>query len=114
MMVVDAGGPVPVQIPRPAVWALAGGEPWLPTTVDGVVDPAVRAAVARALAGIQEIAAASTEPGKGAEVAVLLALRPGLDRAAVDDVVTRVASALAADETVSRRVDSLEVRLRTA
>ena len=46
-----------------------------------------------------------------AEVAVLLRLVPGLDRARLDGVLARVNAALAADETVTVRVDSLELRL---
>ncbi|MEN1976787.1 SseB family protein [Cellulomonas sp. P4] len=51
-------------------------------------------------------------PGGRAEVAVELTLVPGLDRVAVDAVVRRVGEALGADETVTQRVDSVEVRLR--
>lgn len=51
-------------------------------------------------------------PGGRAEVAVELTLVPGLDRAAVDALVRRVGEALGADETVTQRVDSVEVRLR--
>ena len=51
-------------------------------------------------------------PGGRAEVAVVLTLVPGLDREGVDAVLQRVGAALAADETVAQRVDSVEVRLR--
>ena len=51
-------------------------------------------------------------PGSRAEVAVVLTLVPGLDRTALDGVLRRVGEALAADDTVTRRVDSVEVRLR--
>lgn len=51
-------------------------------------------------------------PGARAEVAVELTLVPGLDRAALDAVLARVGAALAADVTVARRVDSVELRLR--
>ena len=51
-------------------------------------------------------------PGARAEVAVVLTLVAGLDRAALDAVLRRVGEALAADETVTQRVDSVEVRLR--
>ncbi|NHT17937.1 SseB family protein [Cellulomonas sp. IC4_254] len=51
-------------------------------------------------------------PGARAEVAVVLTLVPGLDRPTLDGVLRRVGEALAADDTVTRRVDSLEVRLR--
>lgn len=51
-------------------------------------------------------------PGRRAEVAVEVTLVPGLDRAALDAVLRRIGEALAADETVTQRVDSLEVRVR--
>lgn len=51
-------------------------------------------------------------PGSRAEVAVVLTLVPGLDRPTLDGVLRRVGEALAADETVTQRVDSVEVRLR--
>jgi hypothetical protein len=51
-------------------------------------------------------------PGTRAEVAVVLTLEPGLDRAALDAVLHRVGEALGADETVTQRVDSVELRLR--
>ncbi len=51
-------------------------------------------------------------PGTRAEVAVALTLVPGLDRATLDRLLRRVGEALAADETVTQRVDSVEVRLR--
>ena len=51
-------------------------------------------------------------PGARAEVAVVLTLVPGLDRSTLDGVLRRVGEALAADETVTQRVDSVEVRLR--
>jgi hypothetical protein len=51
-------------------------------------------------------------PGTRAEVAVVLTLEPGLDRAGLDAVLHRVGEALGADETVTQRVDSVELRLR--
>lgn len=51
-------------------------------------------------------------PGRRAEVAVELTLVPGLDRGALDAVLRRVGEALAADGTVTQRVDSVEVRVR--
>ena len=65
-----------------------------------------------ALAGVPELAGVAVEPGERAEVVVVLVVRPGLDRAALDGVVARVNEALAANATVAERVDSLELRLR--
>lgn len=140
LLVVDPGGPVTVLVPRPAVWALAQGQPWeravTETPAGRVVDPDVRAAVRAAVLGVlpagegagrrwgrlrRASGAAGTapalvrldvRPGDRAEVAVELTLAPGLDRSALDAASALVGSALAADETVTRRVDSLELRFR--
>ncbi len=58
------------------------------------------------------VVAVDATPGTRAEVAVELTLVPGLDRTALDAVLAGVGAALAADETVAQRVDSVEVRLR--
>jgi len=103
-----------VLIPRPAVWALGSGEPWRPTIVDGAVVAEVRDAIADAIPVAGIVRAVDALPGRGAEVAVVLSLQPGLDRAAVDDVVRDVHAALAASAVIAERVDSLELRLATA
>ncbi|GEA88227.1 SseB family protein [Cellulomonas cellasea] len=134
LLVLDPGGPVTVLVPRPAVWALAQQRDWVPAVrrvpgradalpggaptpgvggADGgsEVDPDVRTALRDALAGVPEVLGVDARPGRRAEVAVLLRLVPGLDRARLDAVLARVNGALAADETVTLRVDSLELRL---
>lgn len=114
VLVVDPGGPVTVPVPRTAVRALALGEDWRPAVVDGAVVPEVRSAVAVALEQVSEVRAADAVPGRRAEVAVVVALAPGLDRDALDGVLRRVGAALAAEAVVAARVDSLEMRVVTA
>lgn len=122
LLVLDPAGPVTVLVPRPAVWALAQGRDWQPAVsgaqasrrVDPQVQTAVRSAVLAAFgtgAGspVREVGA---EPGDRAEVAVVLHLVDGLDRPSVDAVVQAAATALASDEVVTARVDSVQVRLR--
>jgi len=103
-----------VLIPRPAVWALGKGEPWRPSVVDGVVAADVSEAIADAIPLSAVVRAIEAQAGRTAEVAVVIALAPGLDRAAVDDAVRLVHEALAASSVVAERVDSLELRLATA
>ena len=103
-----------VLIPRPAVWALGSGEPWRPAVADGAVVAEVRDAIADAIPVVGIVRAVDALPGRGAEVAVVLSLEPGLDRAAVDDVVRDAHEALAASAVIAERVDSLELRLATA
>ena len=122
---MSAPTPPPVQPPalphtwrplgvRIAVWALAQQQEWVPAVVAGVVDPAVGQAVAGALERIGEIVAAQVTAGGRAEVAVVLTLRAGLRQAELDLVLESVGAALAADDVISQRVDSIELRLRSA
>ncbi len=103
-----------VVIPRPAVWALGQGEPWRPAVAEGVVDEGVREAIAEAVTLDDALAAVEAVPGRNAEVAVVLRLVAGLQRAEVDGIVGRVQHELAQSAVVARRVDSLELRLATA
>ncbi|WP_125775330.1 SseB family protein [Antribacter gilvus] len=118
LLVVDPAGPVTVLVPRPAVWALAQGKEWRPALVGGpdeiTVDPEVASAVAIAAAPVQHVVRAHAEPGRKAEVAVVLALDPGLDRPGLDAVLAQVNSRLGASDVISERVDSLELRIGAA
>ncbi|HUX71144.1 MAG TPA: SseB family protein [Cellulomonadaceae bacterium] len=114
VMVLDPAGPVQVLIPRPAVWALAQQREWVPAVVADGVDPSVAEAVAGALATIGEVVEVQVTAGGRAEVAVVLTLRAGLRQVELDLVLERVGAAIAAQELISQRVDSLELRLRSA
>lgn len=114
VVVVDAGGPVTALLPRPAVWSLAKQETWTPAVRDGAVEPAVAAAVASALAPVGAVVRVDVEPGRRAELAVVVTLVDGLDRGRLDGAVAHINAALAADDVVAERVDSLELRLRRA
>lgn len=114
LLVLDPGGPVTVVIPRPAVWAIAQQKEWRPAVTRDGVDPQVAGAIVAALDDIPAVAQVCAEPGGQSEVAVVLALRPGLDRAGLDAAVQAVNARLAADPVVTDRVDSLELRITTA
>ncbi|KFD43707.1 SseB family protein [Cellulosimicrobium sp. BIT-GX5] len=114
LLVLDPGGPVTALVPRPAVWALAQGKTWAPAVVDGVVAPEVLDAVQRSVAGVEHVAQVWAEPGRRAEVAVVLRIHAGLDRAGLDAVLGQVNAALATDPVVSERVDGLELRVGRA
>lgn len=114
VLVLDPAGPVPFLVPRPAVRALAGGSAWVPATTDGVLRVEVGEAVARALARVPEVRTVHAEPGRRSEVAVVLGLAPGLDRAGLDRVLARAGEALAGDDVVTTTVDSLELRIVAA
>lgn len=114
VLVLDPAGPVTVVLPRTAVYALAQGQAWEPAVHDGRVDDDVRDAVRAALADVRLVVDAEAVPGSRAEVAVRIALPPGLDRAGLDRVLAQVNEALAHDPVVAARVDSLELRVRSA
>ncbi|HEY3436926.1 MAG TPA: SseB family protein [Actinotalea sp.] len=110
LMVVDPAGAA-VVVPRPAVVALAEGRPWEAAVRDGAVRSDVREAVLRAALAVERVLAAEAVPGTRAEVAVVLALPAGLDRAGLDAVAAAVGASLAAEPLVASEVDSLELRV---
>lgn len=110
LLVLDPGGPVTVPIPRPAVWALGQQRDWLPAAQD----PVVAEAIERALAAVPGVAGNRVEPGDGAELRVVLLLPPGLRREDVQQIVQQAGEALAAEEIVAERVDSLQFQVRAA
>ncbi len=118
LLVVDPAGPVTVTVPRPAVWALAQGKEWAPAlvpTADGlVVDDEVAAAVRLAAEPVQHVVRVGAQPGRTAEVAVVLSIDAGLDRAGLDGVLRQVNARLGASDVVAERVDSLELRIAAA
>lgn len=114
VLVVDPGGPTTVLVPRPAVWALAQQLRWRPAVTADGVDPEVRDAIVAAVASVAGVVTADAVPGTRAEVAVLVGLVPGLDRAGLDAVLAQVNAALAGVELVATRVDSLELRPRAS
>lgn len=114
VLVVDPGGPTTVLLPRPAVWALAQQQPWVPAVGPDGVDASVKDAIVAAVAPVRGVVAVDAVPGTRAEVAVVVDLVPGLDRTGLDAVLAGVNAALGSVELVAERVDSLELRPRSA
>ncbi|WP_396415178.1 SseB family protein [Kocuria rhizosphaerae] len=126
-LVLDPGSALPFVVRRPALWALAQGRGWTPA----YRSPAVQEAVRRCAADLPGVVSAATAPGSGVavrdadgtevpgggagpELAVVLALRPGLDRARLDDVVARFQARLSTERSLAEDVDSMQLRLTTA
>lgn len=110
VLVLDAGSPAPVLIPRPAVWALARREAWVPA----LADPTVVSELVDTVRGVDGVRSAAVAPGARAEVKVSLAVVPGLSREQVQGVAQAVATALGESAVVAERVDSLELALTSA
>lgn len=109
LLVIDPGGPVTVVVPRPAVQALAAGLPWHPAVRGGQVRADVRRAIERSVAQVPAVHSVDVEPGRRSEVAVVVGLPGGLDRAGLEAVLAEVNTRLAADPMVAQ-IDTLELR----
>ncbi|TGO05835.1 SseB family protein [Serinibacter arcticus] len=110
VLVLDAGSADPVVVPRPAVWALARGEAWVPALADPLVVAEVRDVVA-AVDGVRRVVVVA---GTRAEVKIELAVVAGLTREQIQVVAGQAAQALGESVVVAERVDSLELALTTA
>lgn len=110
LLVLDPGGPVTVPVPRPAVWALAQQRSWVPAAQD----PDVAEVIGDVLAAVPGVAGSAVQPGADAELQVVLQLPSGLTRDQVQQIVQRAGQALAAEEIVAERVDSLQFQVRSA
>lgn len=105
IMVLDPASDRPVLVGRPAVAALATGEDW----VAPWEDPDLPTVVTRALRGSTQLMGVRLEPGRNAELRVVLAVRAGFDRAGLEAELTRVTQTLGEIEELRHRVDSVEL-----
>jgi hypothetical protein len=112
-VVIDARSPETLAVlPRPAVWAIAQGVPWVPA----VDDAAVLEAVARPAAQHPEIWAVTFvagDPlarGESAEVVVRLGVEPEVPVDRVREIIAELSAQWALDATVTKRIDSLSVQ----
>nr|WP_255471593.1 SseB family protein [Pseudactinotalea sp. HY160] len=110
LLVLDPGSDHTTLVPSHAVAAIATGEPWS----NPLVDPEVHQAIAGIVESIPAAVRAEIRPGTGAEIRIVLALRPGLDRVGVISASQQASAALGASTVVTARVDSLELRITTA
>lgn len=113
LVVVDPASPERFGLRRSALEALARDLPWTAPWRD----PLVVAALGRAAADEPAVAAVqvSTDDPRasldGAEVAVAVAVRSGLDRRSAGELVARLQRRWTEDEVIRARVDSMVVRL---
>lgn len=110
LLVLDPGTPEGTLIPSHAVAAIATGQEWS----NPLLDSDVHAAVAAAVEAIPAAVRAEVRPGKDAEIRIVLALTPGLDKVAVLNASQQMSSALASTPMITQRIDSLELRITTA
>jgi hypothetical protein len=113
LIVIDPGSETEFVIRRPAVWAIGQGESWEPS----FLSPEVVAGLHASIGGELSVIDLTVEPGdpdarlRGPELVVRLHLMDGLEKAALDAVLGRLAKRWAADDRIAVPVDSLTVKL---
>lgn len=115
VVIVDPTSATEFAIRRPALWALAQQQPWIPSHRD----PAVLDAFVRAAEGEPAVAAVQLESGDpdarlaGPELVLRLELAPGLDAGQLGALLERLQAAWTASAVIAERVDSMRVTLAT-
>ncbi len=110
LLVLDPGTPEATLIPSQAVAAIATGEEWK----NPLLDTEVHEAIAQIVEAIPAATRAEVQPGKDAEIRIVLALKPGLDRVGVLNASNHMSAALGSTPLITERIDSLELRITTA
>jgi hypothetical protein len=116
LVVIDPTSLTEFGIRRPALWAMAKAEPWLPS----YLDEAVLEAFMESADGEDALVAIQLAPGDpdarlvSAELVVQLSLVDGLDRGAIDGLLARLQERWSRSQLIAARVDSLAVRLARA
>lgn len=114
LIVLDPTSETEFVFRRPAVWAIAQGQPWEPSFLSPEVFAALQESIAHELAVI-DVSVGPGDPDarlRGPELVVILELADGLQREVLDAVLTRLAQRWAADDRIAVLADSLTVKLR--
>jgi hypothetical protein len=127
LLVLDPGSDVTLVVRRPAVWALAQQQEWMPSYTDAVLAaemaamaggfPAVRNIELLPGSGVAAVTGGGVPlsgGGAGPELQVVLYLEDGLDAAAVQELVAGLQAAWSRNVLFGERVDSMEIKLRRA
>jgi SseB protein N-terminal domain len=116
LVVIDPTAETEFVIRRPALWAMANGEPWKPS----YLDEAVLSAFMDGTESDDAVIAIQLAPGDpdarlvGSELIVQLTLVDGLGRAELDSIVGGLQDRWSRSELIAQRVDSLALRLARA
>jgi hypothetical protein len=116
LVVLDPTSPTEFVIRRPALWAIAQSQPWIPSYLDSGLLEQFRASIdgEPAVASVTLTAGDPDARLAGPELVVELSLLPGLARTDLDALLSRLQGRWTASEAIAARVDSLAVRLGTA
>lgn len=108
VLVLDGAGPITVQVPRPAVWALAQGRAWVPPADDEQLVEQVRTAILQ----VPGVRAVDLRDDPGGATQVLLGVPAGLSRAQVAQITEAAGVALSRCDLVAERIDAVRLRPR--
>ncbi|MDQ1575756.1 MAG: hypothetical protein QOH55_906 [Microbacteriaceae bacterium] len=113
LVVLDATSETEFVVRRPALWAIAQSQSWVPSHLDPEVFRAFAESISSELA-VQDVQLIAGDPDArlvGPELIVSLELAEGLTQEELDAVLARLAHRWAASDTIAVRVDSLRVKL---
>ncbi|MEB0286587.1 SseB family protein [Cryobacterium sp. 10S3] len=113
LVVLDPTAPTEYVVRRPALWAIAQGQPWTPSYASRAVADAFAASITSELSVLGVALSAGDPLGRfaGPELVVRLELVDGLTRAELDATLARLAARWSASDTIATQVDSLRVQL---
>ncbi|MET4782011.1 SseB family protein [Glaciihabitans sp. UYNi722] len=116
LVVLDATSATEFVIRRPALWAIAQSQGWMPSYLDdGVLrEFMVAARPEPAVAGVVLDAGDPDARLAGPELVVRLALVPGLAKGDLDALLARLQERWATSALIATRVDSMRVQLTAA
>jgi len=113
LIVIDPLNETEFVVRRPAVWAIAQTEPWR----SSYLRPEVRAEFVRSADGetnVSDIQLLAGDPEarlQGPELVVQIAMKPGLDKASLDEIMDRLRESWGTSELIAQAVDSLAVQV---
>ncbi|MDR6690717.1 hypothetical protein J2X55_001616 [Microbacterium sp. 1154] len=113
LIVIDAASETEFVLRRPAVWAIAQGEPWEPAHTSPSIFTGLQESISGELA-VLDLAVESGDPTgrlRGPELVVHLQLMSGLEQEELDATLARLARRWSADDRIAVLVDSLTVKL---
>lgn len=114
LIVLDPSGPVPIELPRPAVWAIAKGQKWVPAIEAGKVNSDLLEELEKLVDLVSELSEVQIHKGKRSEIAVWLFFERGMTKSQLELALWRIKEFIAHSSIVGELVDSLELCLKTA
>lgn len=124
LLVINPGAELTFVVRRPAVWAIAKDEAWIPSyknpavleglkqlvaPIAAVVD--VRIASGQGVATVTSSGQRVAGGGSGPELNITLVLVPGLTQSQLNDAVQSFQQLLASDRFLSENIDSVQLSL---